>query len=901
MLKQLFSAALTVAFTISAFAGGVKRGDDQTMKTGYQPGTVVVKFTEAATSSLNFRITTQKDGLVSTGIPSIDALNKKFGATSISKEKLYQPRNASLVRQLGIDRIYLLKVPENADVVSIAEQYARDANIEFANPDWEVYYAAIPNDPLHTNHWGHNNTAQMPSYNWSTNQHNGPNVGTVGFDANAQAAWDGSQGYGSTSVIIAILDGGVNWAHPDLRIWQNDDPVDGVDNDANGKIDDVRGWDFGSNDNDPNDNATGAGHGTACAGVAAAIANNALGSAGIAGGCTIMPLKCANSAGSLLYSNINNAIYYAADNGADVISMSLGSASQDAANQTACTYAWNAGVVVLAATGNENKTAISYPAGNTSVVGIGAASNCGDRKRSSNLSTEVNPGVSTDPNGYTCDGERWWGSNYGSTVQNAATAVDVIAPTILPTTDIVGSGGYDAGDYSLYFNGTSCSTPYAAGVCALIISKNPTWTPQQVRDQLCNTAQDIVNIESAAGWDRYTGYGMVDAAAAVGAGGPVTPTIVVTSPNGGESWVVASSRSITWGYTGTIANVAIEYSTNGGSSWISITASTANTGSFAWIVPNTPSTTSLVRVSDASTPATNDASNAVFTITTSNPPVTIFSEGFEVNTVPGGPWTAADQNGTSGLDYWGDQSSGARIHSGSWSAYCADNSNVAGQVYDHNMNSYMAHSGLAIGGYTGVQVSFWIWYLTSNSSDYCSFQYYNGSSWVEFSGGRFSGSGTGSQTWAQKTFTVPAAAGTNFRFRWIFFSNGSGRTEGAYIDDIAVTGVASAPGTPLSVGETTGSVLPTHFALDQNYPNPFNPSTTIRYHLPEASRVSIKVFNVVGQEVATLVDDLQGAGVRAMEFNASALASGVYHYRITATGVETGTSFTTVRKMMVLK
>ncbi len=890
----------TLIFGVVAFsvAGGVRRGDDQTQKQGYQPGVIVIKFTESAVNSPSFRLSVS-DKIAATGIPSIDALNKSIGATSISKDHLYQPRNESLSRRLGVDRIYHVRVSESADVPAIAERYARDPNIEFANPDWEVYYAAVPNDPLHTNHWGHNNTAQMLSYNWSTFAHNGPPVGTVGFDANAQAAWDGSQGYGSASVIIAIIDGGVNWAHPDLRIWQNDDPIDGVDNDGNGKIDDIRGWDFGNNDNDPNDNASGAGHGTSCAGIAAAMANNSAGPAGIAGGCTIMPLKCANSAGSLLYSYINSAIYYAADNGADVISMSLGSSGQDAANQTACTYAWNAGAVVLAATGNENKTAVSYPAANANVIAVGAASNCGDRKRSSSNSSEVNPGVSTDPNGYTCDGERWWGSNYGGTTQNGATSVDVIAPTILPTTDIVGSGGYNSGDYDLYFNGTSCSTPYAAGVCALIISKNPTWTPQQVSDQLRNTAQDIVNVESVAGWDRYTGYGMVDAAAAVGAGGPVTPTITVTAPNGGESWVIASNCTITWSFTGTIANVSIDYSTNGGSSWTAITGSTSNTGSYGWVVPNAPTTTALVRVSDASAPTTTDMSNANFTITATNPPVTIFSEGFEVNTVPGGPWTAADQNGTSGSDYWGDQSSGARIHSGSWSAYCADNSNVAGQVYDHNMNSYMQHSGVNISGYTGVQISFWIWYRTSNASDYCSFQYYNGSSWVEFTGGRFSGSGSGSQVWSQKTFTVPGVAGTNFRFRWIFFSNNSLRTEGAYIDDIAVVGTASAPGgqTPVSVAES----VPTDFALDQNYPNPFNPLTTIRYQLPEVSRVTLKVFNIVGQEVATLVDDIRSAGVYDIPFDASRLASGVYHYRITAVATESGKSFTTIRKMMLLK
>ncbi|HPF69247.1 MAG TPA: PKD domain-containing protein, partial [Candidatus Krumholzibacteria bacterium] len=129
-----------------------------------------------------------------------------------------------------------------------------------------------------------------------------------------------------------------------------------------------------------------------------------------------------------------------------------------------------------------------------------------------------------DPNGYTCDGERWWGSNYGTATRDAAGAVDIIAPTIVPTTDISGSAGYDAGNYDMFFNGTSCATPYAAGVTALIRSAYPEYTAQQVRDRLCDTAQDIVNVESGAGWDKYAGYGMVDAAAAVAGGGGVVGT-----------------------------------------------------------------------------------------------------------------------------------------------------------------------------------------------------------------------------------------------------------------------------------------------------------------------------------------------------------------------------------------
>ncbi len=144
--------------------------------------------------------------------------------------------------------------------------------------------------------------------------------------------------------------------------------------------------------------------------------------------------------------------------------------------------------------------------------------------RSSSDSDEVNPGINTDPNGYTCDGERWWGSNYGINTQNSRHAVDIIAPTILPTTDIQGSGGYANGDYSGFFNGTSCATPYAAGVAALIKAKNPSWGPAQIRAQLTSTAFDIVNIESGSGWDRYSGYGMVDAAAAVNATLVLPPT-----------------------------------------------------------------------------------------------------------------------------------------------------------------------------------------------------------------------------------------------------------------------------------------------------------------------------------------------------------------------------------------
>ncbi len=441
------------------------------------------------------------------GLESLDILADEAGVTSVERPYI-QVKNVDKAADLGIDRWLMYRFENVRDLEDLAGQFRADKSVQAVSMDWIAYPAVVPSDPLYQDHWGHNNTAQLPDLDWGgTYEHTLSNtVGTVGFDTNAEAAWDGSQGFGSSSVVIAILDSGVDVGHPDLL--------------------QVSGYDYGDNDSNPDDNSSSAGHGTACAGVAASM-RNSIGAVGIAGGCSIMPLKVANSAGSMYFSAIQNAIYHAADNGADVISMSLGAAiSSDSATDTALLYAYNAGCTILAATGNENASTISYPAINTYVISVGAASPCGDRKRSSSSSSDTNPGVSTDPNGYTCDGERWWGSNYGTNNQDTRQAVDIIGPTILPTTDIQGSGGYDSGNYSGFFNGTSCATPYVAGVAALVISKNPSYSPSQVRDALVSTAQDVTNVESGSGWDRYSGYGMVDAAAAVGGGGttPVAPT-----------------------------------------------------------------------------------------------------------------------------------------------------------------------------------------------------------------------------------------------------------------------------------------------------------------------------------------------------------------------------------------
>jgi subtilisin family serine protease len=718
----------------------------------------------------------------------------------------------------------------------------------------------VPTDPMYDDHWGHNNTAQLPGLDWGgTYDHTLPTtVGTPGFDANAQVAWDGTQGFGSASIIVAIIDTGVDIDHPDLSV--------------------VTGYDYGDNDSNPDDNSAAAGHGTCCAGVAAAKVNNGLGACGAAPACKIMPLKVANSAGSMYFSAIVNAIYYAADHGAHIISMSLGAAiSSDPSTDAAIQYAYNAGVTILAATGNENKSTISYPAINTYVVGVGAASPCGDRKRSSSLSSECNPGVSTDPNGYTCDGERWWGSNYGTNTKDAAGAVDVLGPTILPTSDIVGSGGYRSGDYEPFFNGTSCATPYVAGVCALIKSKNPSWTPSQIRTQLVNTAIDIVNVESGTGWDRRAGYGMVDAAAAVGGGGgPVAPVAAFTgTPTSGTAPLTVnftdqstgSPTSWSWDFgdlgTSTAQNPAHTY-TNPGTYTVSLTA-TNSVGS------------------------DNETKTNYITVNAPSAWTTITYDNFETG------WGSYTDGGADCSRYTG----GTYAWEGSAAIDIQDNSGTPSSFY---------HTGTYnVTSYNTLEVEFYFIAVSMESGEDFWVQYYNGSSWVTVAT-YARGTSFNNNTWYMATVRIARSSynfPTNARIR--FRCDASNDQDDVYIDAVTFRGTAAVNPTSVALSAQRGNdrIIPNLLSdespevestsLLQNYPNPFNPTTRISFTLVEASNVRLEVFNVAGQRVALLVNEHREAGLHFVDFDASALSSGIYFYRLTAGDV------TQNRKMILLK
>jgi len=420
----------------------------------------------------------------------LDALLKALGGTAVIKahravkDKVWEAKT-------GFDRWYLIRLDGDLSAASAMQIAKASPWIEDASLELLASLQTVPNDPYYSQNWGLNNTGQ------------GPGGGGTGFDSNAPQAWDDSQGFGQPDVIIAIIDSGVNYNHADL----NDNCV--------------TGFDYGSNDNNPIDSY---GHGSQCAGVAAAETNNGTGIAGVAGGCKIMPLKAMNNSGDLTFTAITNCITHAADNGAHVISLSLGIENNTEEGDypscdAALNYAYNAGITIFAATANSNTSSIAYPANHPTVISVGAASPTGQRKSTTSS-----------------DGEYWWGSNYGVNIQDDPKAVDIMAATILPATTV--SGGY-----SDDFNGTSCATPYAAGVAALIISKAPGITPAEVRQAIVSSATDMT-IDGGAGWDRYTGYGMINASAALATIASGTPVCTIVSPSENSVYQLGSSISI---------------------------------------------------------------------------------------------------------------------------------------------------------------------------------------------------------------------------------------------------------------------------------------------------------------------------------------------------------------------
>jgi subtilisin family serine protease len=299
-------------------------------------------------------------------------------------------------------------------------------------------------------------------------------------------------------VIIAVIDTGLDWHHLDFswdNLWRNEDeiPENGVDDDGNGYVDDVIGWSFVENHNYPWDSD---GHGTFVAGVIAATQGNDAGIDGINGHARIMVLKALNDFGRTRATHVAKAIVYAADNGAQLVNLSVTGPGFPKIVQDAVDYATEKGALVVNAAGNKAEDMdVAHPDALRGVLTVAA----------------------TD-----ADDNRAVFSNVGSAITIAAPGVDVVSLRARATDFMYNSAETryvreDAflGEDRRYYRGTGTSfaTPIVTGVASLLLSRNPALEPADLVRILEQSARDV----GAAGRDRFTGYGVVDAKAALAA------------------------------------------------------------------------------------------------------------------------------------------------------------------------------------------------------------------------------------------------------------------------------------------------------------------------------------------------------------------------------------------------
>ena len=341
----------------------------------------------------------------------------------------------------------ILKVPYGQAKEKVKE-YKGKKEVEFAELNYIAEAYVFPNDEYYQHQWN--------------------------FDAiNMESAWQSSTGSGT---IVAVIDTGI--AYEDYGAYEQAPDL------VNTCF--VQGYDFINGDTHANDDNA---HGTHVAGTIAQSTDNVEGVAGIAFDACLMPVKVLNSRGSGTYAQIADGIYYAANNHADVINMSLGGVYASDILEDAVIYAYNKGVVIVAAAGNENVAQVGYPAAYDNVIAVGASDYDNNRAP------------------YSC---------YGPDL-------DIVAPGGNTNVDLNGDGYSDGilqntfksrkpTDFSYYFyQGTSMASPHVAGVAALILSLDPTLSSDSVFAILTTSSSDLGD----EGWDVNHSYGLLDAQAAL--------------------------------------------------------------------------------------------------------------------------------------------------------------------------------------------------------------------------------------------------------------------------------------------------------------------------------------------------------------------------------------------------
>ncbi|MBI2559480.1 S8 family serine peptidase [Candidatus Woesearchaeota archaeon] len=397
-------------------------------------------------------------------IPDEIIVKFKDGVKDKDKKRIRDIFGASELPKGKFTRFERLKIPSNRNVQEMVRLYKNNPLVEYAEPDYIAHAMMVPNDPYFGYQW-----------NFYNSQYGGINV---------KDAWDITNG---SNVIVAVIDTGVAYENycqstpSGVKCYYKAPDLAGTSF--------VQGYDFANSDNHANDDNS---HGTHVAGTIAQTTNNGIGVAGVAFGAKIMPIKALDSSGSGSYSWIADGIIYAADNGAKVISMSLGGTFPSFTLENALAYAYSKGVTIIAAAGNGGAGGqANYPAAYDDYV-IAVAATRYDETRSY-YSTTGNYVDVAAPGGDTTVDQN--GDGYGD---------GVLQQTFNPTTKNTNAFGY------WFFQGTSMATPHVSGVAALLIANGKN-NPADVREALEKTAED----KGTPGKDSEYGYGIIDAKAAL--------------------------------------------------------------------------------------------------------------------------------------------------------------------------------------------------------------------------------------------------------------------------------------------------------------------------------------------------------------------------------------------------
>jgi len=466
------------------------------------------------------------------GVPytSPFAISDALGVKNAKNFRVPKKASGNAAKQLK--RWWVLTLPPGVTVETAMARLKKNPNVEVVEPNYMRSIQSLPNDANFSELWGMNNTGQQS--------------GTPDADIDAPEAWDKETG--SSDIVVAVIDTGIDYNHEDLaaNIWTNSGeiPDNGIDDDGNGYIDDVHGYNFSYRNAAPLDDV---GHGTHIAGIIAAEGNNGVGVAGVSWSTKLMPLKTHNIFGSAYMTDIISAMVYAVDMGANVINASYGCQGTtciSVAEQDAISAVNEANILFVAAAGNSSYDNDSFPAYPASydipnIVSVAATD------RNDNLASF---------------------SNYGNvTVDLGAPGAEILST--VPT-------GFDASGYALA-DGTSMSTAYVSGAAALLLAHSPALAVEDLKATLLNSVDPVasldgktvtggrLNVNNALGLLPYGAAFIPSVKAVPNDGTGASFTLTLTSHDNFTDTLSLSIDTLATGLSATLSNTAVTLPANG--------------------------------------------------------------------------------------------------------------------------------------------------------------------------------------------------------------------------------------------------------------------------------------------------------------------------------------------------